>query len=162
MAKGYAGNPSYTEAEVEDFLKENGPRMTSEVADEYNVTGEAVRQRLEKMRNIESRKVRNRKVWYVPHEQPETEATTDGHGHTWGGIPTAGYAPLASRFGYGFAGLAVVLAFLNILYSVPLAYALVSVVVSLLFLHVTREYQDKADPAFEMKDAVNSVEGGKE
>lgn len=97
------GNPAFTREEVVDYLKSEGVAKSSEIAEEFDVSDVAVRKRLDKLSGIESRKIRNRLVWYVPHDQPESDkqALADGG---WTASIANGLEQGVGRVGWDISG----------------------------------------------------------
>ena len=153
------GHPAFTESEAVSFVKEEGVVTTAELAEQFDVSDVAIRKRIkDKFDGIESRKVRNRRVYYVPHQAPA--ATPDGGGLV-DAIPIGGLATLMKPLAGLFGALTLVLAGGNIAYGWPAGYAFFSLIAAGTFYFAYSDFQEVSNPSYGLKDLRNTLEEAK-
>lgn len=152
------GNPAFTSDEVERHLKKNGPALTSELAEEYGVSDVAIRKRLKNddaFQGVESRKIRNRLVWYVPHMVVEE---TDGGGYI-GGFPVGAFYRYARNISIIFAMLTGALLGGHVRYGWPLFFAILTLLFAFGVFWAGNLFRDRQDPTMDLDDVKRSLDG---
>ena len=141
------GHPAFTDDEIVGHLKQVNLAKTSELAEEYDVSDVAIRKRLKKNDRVEARKIRNRWVWYVPHDV-EPVADADG------GRPIHGIPPAALHWAGGvlwIVGLISAVLFLGLSEfsgSVSYTYPILAIFVGLVGAWMINQTRDISDPSF--------------
>jgi len=153
------GNPAFTDEEVIQFIKNTRPRKTSEIAEQFDISDVAVRKRLKDMGQIDQFKVRNRLVWYVPHEP--TPVTPDGHGGWIEHIPVEGITPTFRKVGIFFGVLGLGLAVGHVFVGGLLTLAVICLGLTSMAAFGAQKFKDKADPDFGFEDMQDHLEGKK-
>lgn len=150
------GHAAYTESQAVDFIKEQGIAVTSELAEEFGVTDVAIRKRLKDSGRIGSRKVRNRRVWYVPHDPPTVES--DGYGAVSG--RTFGVSAfLTIKAALPIAVLGLILSALSLVFNSfrLMGVALILYGLAFILYRSADKFSDEIDPGMRMKDVYNTL-----